>query len=344
MKKILLAVASFVAFSANAQDVHFTQYFTSPLTLNPANTGLVNCDWRLAGNVRNQWSSINNKPYTTGTISYDMAILKGKLHNDAIGIGVIGLYDQSGTGALTNTTVGLSLAYHKVFGDAEDHPNVLSGGAQMFLVQKSLDYTKLIFGLQYDPSTGMPLNPSGETFANKDLTYSDYNTGLLFTGWANERSTYYISGSMYHMTRPVETFLATSNAPKINSRISASVGGNIQMNDNMMLIASGLYQLQGSANEFVLGAAAGFILNPMHNEFTNNTLLYLGSWYRFGDAVCPYISFGFGKNKIGLSYDVTLSNLAKANQSQGAFEISYIYNGCIPHNETKKYNFACPRF
>ena len=54
MKKSLLGLGMslMLAGSALAQDVHFTQYFTSPLTLNPALTGLVPDDLRLAANYR----------------------------------------------------------------------------------------------------------------------------------------------------------------------------------------------------------------------------------------------------------------------------------------------------
>ena len=59
MKKILLGVgaAMMLTTTALAQDPHFTQYFTSPLTLNPALTGLVQGDLRFAANYRQQWAS-----------------------------------------------------------------------------------------------------------------------------------------------------------------------------------------------------------------------------------------------------------------------------------------------
>src|SRR5271155_5790433 len=99
MKKLLfgVSVAIMLAGSALAQDVHFTQYFTSPLTLNPAMTGLVPDDIRFAANYRTQWSSVSPDPYITGTASFDMAMLKGKLpEGDALGIGLLMLYDKSG--------------------------------------------------------------------------------------------------------------------------------------------------------------------------------------------------------------------------------------------------------
>jgi type IX secretion system PorP/SprF family membrane protein len=343
MKKAILALLGFVALSAQAQDVHFTQYFTSPLTLNPANTGLVNCDYRVAANYRSQWASINQKPYTTYTASYDMALLKGKLGGDAMGGGIMFMQDQSGTGVLKNTTIGMSLAYHKAFGDPEDKPSVLSIGAQAYLVKKSIDFSKLIFEDQWTPG-GIISSVSKEKASSRDLSYADFNAGVMWTGYANEKSTYYLGGSFYHITRPVESFLQVNNSPKINQRLSLSAGGNIQMNDNMMLLASAMYQKQGPASELLLGAAAGFILNPAHDEFTTNTVLNLGAWYRLSDAICPYVSFNWGRNKLGFTYDVTVSGLSAANKSQGAMEVSYVYNGCIPRTETKKYNFACPRF
>ena len=97
MKKILLGVGAsmMLATSAMAQDPHFTQYFASPLTLNPALTGLTQGDLRLAANYRSQWSSVSSNPYVTGTISFDMAAMKGTLDNgDAVGIGLLGLYDR----------------------------------------------------------------------------------------------------------------------------------------------------------------------------------------------------------------------------------------------------------
>jgi type IX secretion system PorP/SprF family membrane protein len=238
MKKLLLGFMGFVALSASAQDVHFTQYFTSPLTLNPANTGLVRCDYRIAGNFRSQWAIVNQKPYTTGTGSYDMSVLKGKLGGDALGVGVMYMYDRSGTGALSNNTIGFSTAYHKTFGEVDDRPSTLSVGAQAYLVQKSIKWEDLRFEDQWTPSG--TLKATNEKPNGKDLSYTDFNVGAMFTGYANERSTYYVGGSFYHLTRPVESFLLVNNSPKINSRYSIHAGGNVQMNDNMMLLASAM--------------------------------------------------------------------------------------------------------
>ncbi len=78
-----------------AQDPHFSQFFASPLTLNPAFTGKFDGTVRIAGNYRNQWPAFNNV-YTTSTLSVDFDILRDKLPDyDRWGIGILALTDQS---------------------------------------------------------------------------------------------------------------------------------------------------------------------------------------------------------------------------------------------------------
>jgi len=345
MKKVLLGVgaAMMLASSVSAQDAHLTQYFTSPLTLNPALTGLTQCDVRVAANYRSQWASVSSNPYTTTMASYDMAMLKGKLPaGDALGIGILGMYDKSGSGYLTNTTVGLSIAYHKAFG--EDKQHVISLGVQGMLVQKNLDFNKLKFEDQYDPNIGFTLNPTQEVFGNADLSYPDFNVGAMYSGRVAENATAYAGVSYYHLTQPVETFLSGNHT--IHSRQTAYLGGSFDLNEDIVLYASGLYQSQASATELMFGAAVGFVLNPGHDrEYQKNTILYLGGWYRYQDAIAPYVGFQYSKMQFGLSYDVNVSSFSPATNGAGAFEFTFIFNGCINHaTAAPHYNTSCPKF
>ncbi len=350
MKKILLGFGAALMFGSSvfAQDAHFTQYFSSPLTLNPALTGLVQCDLRVAANFRSQWASVSNTPYTTASASFDMATLKGKLNNgDALGIGVMALYDKSGIGALTNLNVGLSLAYHKALGTEKNH--TISLGVQGVLVQKSIDFTKLAFEDQYNAGSGLAEYPTGENYENKDLTYPDFNAGIMYSGRVSEHATAYMGFSYYHLTQPVETFLKSTGGSgdhKIHSRYTGYLGGSFDLNENVRLYASGLYQSQASASEVVLGAAVGFVMNPGYDpEFQKSTVFYLGAWYRYADAIAPYVSIEWSKMQLALSYDVNVSNFTPATNGNGAYELSLIFNGCINKRERGPvYNFACPKF
>jgi type IX secretion system PorP/SprF family membrane protein len=351
MKKALLSAfaASLFSLTALAQDAHFTQYFSSPLTLNPALTGLTRCDLRLAVNYRNQWSSVSSNPYTTATISFDVATLKNKLNNgDALGVGVLVLYDKAGAGGLTNTTAGLSVAYHKALGLEKKH--VISLGAQGFLVQKRIDFNKLKFGDQFDANTGLTRPQTSEPISNQDLNYPDFNAGIMYSGQVSEYATAFGGFSYYHLTQPEETFLNIkgdrASDLKISSRYTGYLGGSFNLNENTVLYASGLYQQQAKASEFVMGAAIGFVLNPGYDaDYSRASIFYLGGWWRYGDALAPYVGFEFNKVQLGISYDVNISSFTPATNGNGAYEISLIYNGCINKRERgPKINVACPRF
>ena len=55
MKKISILIFSLaLSLAINAQDIHFSQFYMAPLNLNPALTGVMNCQQRLAGNYRNR--------------------------------------------------------------------------------------------------------------------------------------------------------------------------------------------------------------------------------------------------------------------------------------------------
>ena len=347
MKKLLLGVsaAMFAIGSVQAQDIHHTQYFATPLMLNPAQTGLTKFDVRATANYRAQWYSVSSNPYMTGVVSFDMATLKGKLpEGHALGIGLVLAYDKSGAGALTNTSVGLSAAYHLAFGQEKQH--TLSFGVQGMLVQKSIAFDKLQFEDQLDPVTGQVDRPTQEGFPNTDLSYPDFNMGLMYSGKVSEHGTAYAGVAYHHLTRPVEQFLSGGEEHKLHSRVNAYLGGSFDLNENTVLYASGQYQTQASATEVMLGAAAGFVLNPGHDpEYKSNTVFYLGAWYRYGDAICPYVGFEWTKFTLGITYDVNASSFSAATGGQGAYELSLTFNGRInKRDREQRYNFSCPKF
>ncbi len=344
MKKLLLgvSVALSLAGPALAQDVHFTQYFTSPLTLNPAMTGLVPEELRFAANYRTQWSAVSSNPYMTGSATFDIATLKNKLpEGDALGLGLVVQYDKSGTGSLTNTTAGLSVAYHKAFG--HDRLQHLSIGIQGYYVQKSIDFAKLTFGDMFDPGVGQFSKPTTESFKKVEIGYMDINGGLMYSGKVADHVTAYIGYSYYHFTQPVESFLGDNH--QIHPRHTGYLGGSFEMNENTVLYASAIYQSQASATEVLIGAAVGFVLNPGHDqEYQKNTIFYLGGWYRYGDAVAPYIGIEWSKMRLGVSYDVNVSSFTPATGGAGAYEISLIYFGRINrHERNPTYNWSCPK-
>src|SRR5882672_760143 len=124
-----------------AQDPGFSQFFASPLTLNPALTGKFNGVLRVAGNYRNQWPSINNA-FVTSTISLDAPILRNRLpDNDTWGLGLMAMTDRTASGILTSNYISFSTAYHKALD--EDGLHQLGVGFQGTYANRTLDGNKL---------------------------------------------------------------------------------------------------------------------------------------------------------------------------------------------------------
>ena len=144
MRKLLsIFITLAISVTAFAQDPHFSQFFASPLTLNPAFTGKFDGQLRLAANHRDQWPSIP-KAYVTTSASIDFSILKDKVpQGDVFGIGFSGLSDQSADAALKLNYGSISMSYHKALD--EDGYNTIGAGFQGTYSSAILDMTKLTF-------------------------------------------------------------------------------------------------------------------------------------------------------------------------------------------------------
>lgn len=333
MRKLVVIISALViSVSVNAQDPHFSQFFASPLTLNPAFTGKFNGTWRLAANHRDQWPSIP-KAYVTSSASFDFPILKGKIpETDVFGVGLSGLTDASANSILKLNYGSLSMSYHRALD--EDGFNTIGAGFQGTYSSLNLDVTKLTFEDM--------LTQNGFTGTTSDLitnganqSYFDVNAGVLYSGSSNGVNNYYLGVSMYHINRPKVSF--KDKNWYLSGRITVHGGGSFPVSDQLTLHTSVIHQIQNKASETTLGAAIAANLNQ---DQDNPTSVYLGSWMRFNDAAVPYIGLEFGGLRIGASYDFNISSLKAATGSRGGSEISLIYIKQPAENK----GIPCPKF
>ena len=192
-KYTVLACALLLGLMVKAQDPHFSQFFASPLTLNPAFTGKFDGSWRLAANHRDQWPSIP-KAYVTTSASFDFPILKKRIpQNDVFGVGISGLTDASANKILKLNYGSVGLSYHKSLN--ENGTTTIGAGFQATYSSLSLDVTKLTFEdmLTQNGFT----NPTSDILTNgNNQSYFDMNAGLLFSGSTNGANTFYVGASM----------------------------------------------------------------------------------------------------------------------------------------------------
>lgn len=331
---LFLLLSVLCQLPAKAQDPHFTQFFASPLTLNPAFTGLFSGEARIAANYRSQWSSIAT-PYVTGTVSADFNILKNTIpYNDHWGVGGLALYDRQAGGGLKTTYLGFSTAYHKGL-DREGRQSI-AVGVQVAFVQKRLDFSKLVFENQLTNLGFDPTMPSGEYFARSSVSYPDLNVGVLYNASLGTFGNLYFGGSYYHANQPDQSFLEGREAA-LKSRWTVQGGGGWAPTPKMRIYLSGIYMQQAGASELTAGGAVGFVIN---NNPMDASLFYIGSWYRLNDAINPYVGVELKNLHIGLSYDINVSALHTASNYRGGTELSLIY--IFQKDNTHSIN--CPKF
>ncbi len=337
MKRLFyLFTCCFFFLQARSQDPNFSQFFASPLTLNPALTGKFDGSYRVAGNYRNQWPSINNA-FTTYTASFDAGILKNKIsETDQFGVGVMAFSDKSGNGVLQYNYAALSVAYHK--GLDEDGYHQIGAGFQGTYVNKRLDVSSLKMPdqLRADGFTGV----SEENFSNfqLNLSYFDVNAGVFYNGTTNGLNNFYAGASMYHINQHQERFSGTGFY-LLAPRVTLQAGGRIPVGTGHYFHFSGNHSRQAGAVNTIIGGAYALTVGGDNVAPTN---LYLGSWFRLGDAIIPYLGLEWNEFRLGASYDVNISSLKPGSNMRGGSEISLIYVRQPRDQTAKKLN--CPKF
>jgi type IX secretion system PorP/SprF family membrane protein len=333
MRKLLVCICTFLASQlVKAQDPHFSQFFASPLTLNPAFTGKFSGTWRLAANHRDQWPSIP-KAYVTTSASLDFPILKSKIpDNDVFGVGISGLTDASANNILRLSYGSVSMSYHKALD--ENGYSTIGAGFQATYSSMSLEASKLTFEDM--------LTPNGFTGATSEVitngtnqSYIDVNAGLLYSGSTNGENNFYLGASMYHINRPKVGF--QDQNWYLSGRISLHGGGSFPVSDVITVHTSLIHQIQNKASETIVGAA---IAANLSQDAEKPGAVYIGSWLRFNDAIIPYIGLEFGGLRFGASYDFNISSLKAATASRGGSEFSIIF---IKRPADYK-GIPCPKF
>ena len=164
----------------------------------------------------------------------------------------------------------------------------------------------------------------------------DVNAGVFYNGTSDGTNNYYAGVSLYHINRQKESFQAGQYY--LQPRVTFQAGGKIPMGENAIHVSAN-YSRQSGASNAMLGGA--YALN-VNNGGTMPTNLYLGTWYRFGDALIPYIGLEFGELQIGATYDVNISSLKPASNMRGGAEFSLIY--IRQHRDPSAKKLNCPKF
>ena len=317
----------FLQLAGSTQDLIFSQYYISPLHLNPAFTGLFDYP-KLSVNYRQQWPSVNSA-YESYGFTYDQGI-SGK----NIGVGLILLSDSQGDGTLKTSKIGGTVSYKLKFNKDWQ----LKFGIESAFSQSRLDWEKLIFFDQLDPAFGT-LDGFGNTNVSTEIRpdnltqgYFDINMGMLIYN-----PTYYVGLSIDHLNSPTDSFLSNSLNEKpaaIPLVISIQAGYQIVMDrDN-----------KGNPETFispnvVFAAQSGFYQLNI-GAYLKVKQFFTGMWVRHAFDNIDAIIFSAGVNinslKLSYSFDLTTSELGLS--PGGGHEVGIAVSLFNLEKKTSRYN------
>ena len=307
-----------VSKQAKAQDPQFSQFYASPIYLNPALAGGTDRS-RFGINYRNQWPSLT---HSFRTISAYIDYFSKAFES---GVGLIVNQHRESFLNFTSTEIGGVYSYKLKITDGL----VFRSGVQLSYFQKNVDFEALIFGNQIDIDNGQVIGPSGEAF-DRGLTVNFMSAsagGLLYT------NDFWMGAAVHHINEPnqslvdKESRLSRKYSLHAGYKMAFSKGRRLRTVEYQFQERSATfavnYKSQGGFNQLDVGVQLyfqplvlggwyrGIPLEKVNKVINNESIIFLG-----GLELSEDVAFGY-------SYDFTVSKLA--GSTGGAHEFSFTF-------------------
>ena len=335
MRTKLLLFVSFIGTCLFAQDMHFSQYYESPMQLNPALCGAFKGGLLAEVDYRNQWDKLaGSAGFNAMTATFELHNLEQNWSRGYLATGLSFYKDQGGSSKVSNTGAALTFGSGIYVSQNSAFSAGIQGGFSQFSVNSSdFQWGTQFINQQYDPGA-----PSGEASIRNSLSYMDFSGGVLYSfafkpvtqKGTESRIKFNVGLGVFHLNEPdISYFNETSPGSKLYMRTTAH--GSFQFPLGMSPISlapSFVYYLQGPSKEMDAGLKIRYDISEQNrfSGFGHTRLLDLGIYDRLNDALIVMSGLDFDTFSAGVSYDVNTSPLSSATYGKGAFELSLKFN------------------
>jgi type IX secretion system PorP/SprF family membrane protein len=256
----IILTLTFTGYHSKAQGIHFSQAYSAHLTLNPANTGRYNGDWRAVGIFRQQGYHMGND-YQTTYFSFENPFY---VKEEKLDVGLYYSRDNSAGNTFPVDRINLSAGH----GIRINHLSYLHAGVQIAWVHKQINMNGLSFPDQYNRVTGGfdPTQATAEQLENNRTTYPDAGIGVVY---ARTLPIGIISAgySVQQINRPKESFFGVDkNLPMKHIWHSK---GDIGINNKLFLIPAIIYTREGNSQMSLAGLNMGYNLDHWLNQYNS---------------------------------------------------------------------------
>ena len=332
-----------------AQDIHFTQYYASPLTLNPAHTGYFYGTARLSGIYRQQGfgdaigagAGQTASLYTTYSLNVDAPIVLGLSERHWVGVGGAMINDVAGSFQLGMSGFHGNVGYHIGLGKSEKSSR--RGKGIVARVKEKLKDTKRVFvpsnsyisiGAGYgnrtfalnrlNPPTDKPIfeDPLAESVNMNEIKFSELNLGVMFSTKLSDESDLQFGISSYHVLQDRAMGSATTQTrqrAREEMKISAHAAYNAILSDKISIHPRLLYRTTETSTETTFQGVVGYRFDA-----EKDITLFGGVGYRASGSAQAILGGKIKDLRVGLAYDASLGNEDLAAMRQ-ALELSAQY-------------------
>ena len=347
---VILSMFTCSTVYLSAQDAGFTQFYASPLFINPAMAGSFNGSYRVGILYRDQYRSALDRPFKTFTASGDVKFAFGNVKEknpDLFALGIMFYSDRIGIFDLNTTSIAVSGAFHKSLNKKKNQ--YLSGGIQFNLSHKSLNYEDLFFQDQFNSIDGYTL-ASGEFLPVNNFGYGNLGLGLNHSISPNRRTSFSVGIAAFNLLNQNISFFEKQDITNPNIQLDVflkpkivfNAAASFQAADFVYIDPRVLYSQQGDLQQLTLVNLFKYKLPRSEGKtfyggpglkFANNTV-------NTGiESIIITGGFEYKGLLIGLSYDHNLSSFQAGRTGLSSFEFSIIYLGDYENSDA-----FCPTF
>jgi len=317
MIKFFIALSLFFVMTSHhviGQDLHYSQYFNSPMNISPGLTGVFNGEQRIAANFRQQWRNVP-VDYRNFDLSYDFKYAPTDSTN-YFNLGALFNYDNAGDLGLQHVGVNLLGSFMFRISDRLG----LSPGIGIGFVQRRFDQGQVITGNQWD---GRGFDPSiaAEVIGEDNLSFINISFGLNARYQKSDRTFLDLGLSAVNLNGPSTKFTALGDYDSNLARRFNIYGmGTFRLAKKLDLLLNAVYQTQSPHQEAVLNGQVKIYLDKNFSK-----ALHLGVGMRLGDAWYPMIAIQYDNIYASFSYDYNTSGFDVATDGAGGPELAFKY-------------------
>lgn len=293
-----------------SQDIHLSQFNALPVMLNPATTGFIAGDIRVATAVRNQWATVG-KGYNSYLLSAEWLPVTNRHLRNGWGVGILMQRDVAGTLNYGQTNWLFSTSFFHSFDYRYSH--FLSCGLQFGKGQRGFDPSGAVFG--NDRWAGQT-----EDFYAFNASYFDLSSGIYWEWHPNKRQTFSAGFSVFHLHEPILSF--SGERIFLPRRWVVYGAALLKIGLQNGLRPAVCYQQQKKFKELLWGADWLWYLED--SPFATLTLI-AGLYHRWGDAAVVLLKLQYKDWLFSVGYDVNFSALHRVSNGYGAVEFSVSY-------------------